>query len=408
MKDKNKNKKSDLPGKKSSAVIGLLICGIFGLLLGMLIVAFDSEELIPSEFTALPSYFTVIIFILTYFIAISVHELTHFIVFKFGNIEMRALFLTIFLFIKENGAWRFRIKPNAVTAIGGIAIPDTPSIENEEKFKTVQKAFANAIIAAPIASILFFLITMLLSLPTYFMDVNEYLKSFIFTFDASLFIISLFLVLSCFIKSEVAIGDFPAYKMAKEDDFFTAIQLYQYMAFSSEPEDIRKNSGFLSDKINNYLHKEYDDKSLNIFTLSIVDYDLTLFLAGEEDKLTQPVKDYIEYFSDNVEILLTHKHKEVSKSLLFHIVCYLSLDESTRQKARNLFEIIMSKTKQRTKVINYFAKQAEHLLRIKDNSLFLNNKKNIRTSSAWGLWSVFPKYYEYECKINNLKMPGDL
>ncbi|MGL5316480.1 MAG: site-2 protease family protein, partial [Peptostreptococcaceae bacterium] len=87
------------------------------------------------------------IFLLTYYVAVAVHELTHFIVFRINKIEMRGLIIGPFIFIKTNDKWRFKFKVTKIFFAGGIAIPDIDIIENNEGFNNFRRSFAKALIA---------------------------------------------------------------------------------------------------------------------------------------------------------------------------------------------------------------------------------------------------------------------
>lgn len=391
--------------KKQNKKFGLsffikLLCGFgFGGLIGM--IASGGFKL-PVEYTALPVYVNIAIIIFTYLFAVSAHELGHFISFIKNGIKMRALVVSIFLFIKENGRWRFKFGPNKITLIGGIAVPDLGVVKNEADFRRLQIAYSKAIIAGPLTSITLWIVVCIIIVPIILTVANIYLKSMLFTFLVSLTLTTIFLIVTSFFKSEIAVGDFPAYTLTKNDSFFTAMQLYQYAFLSSDPESTRRENKYLKDMICEGLSKKLNIQDVNIYTLNIIDTLLVEYLAGVSDKLPQTVSKYIAFLLDNPHLLKSIKESEITLLLRFHIIRLLYTNEDTKQKAKELFYELKGEIKRVTPVSNYLIKQAEHFLGLADHSEYLKNKNNIRVSAAHGLWKNFDGYLIDEIKLNKM------
>lgn len=380
--------------------IQFLAGGIIGILIGMVFILKDFS--LPAEYAVLPFYINILIAVITYIVLIAVHELSHFFVFVRNNIKMRALFLMVFMIIKENGSWNFRFKPNKVTAIGGIAIPDVDVVKNEESFKKIQIAFSKVLIAGPTASMLFALISTAIIVPGMLIIENIYLKSILFTMVSSIVVFTFFIIITSFFKNEMVIGDFPAYKMASTDDFFVAMQFYQYAVFSSEFERVRSENNFIKSVICDGLSRKLAEKNFHVYTLQIIDSLLVEYLAGVSKTLPEIINDYVDFLIDNDKAFDMIKNSEQAMVLWFHIVRLLYLDRRKKDKAVEVFEDMKRMLKKKTPVTKYMIKQAEHLLGIKDNSEYLMNKNNINISSADGLFKNFKGYYADEMRLNSI------
>jgi len=387
-KDKNFNSSKAIVWP-SSALFGAIVGFIFGM----------TSDL-PPYYTAMPRLVNIIIFVLTYFLAVGLHELGHAISFSKNGIKMRALFITMFLFIKEDKKWKLKIRPNKVTAIGGIAIPDIGVVKDEIEFKKLQNAYSKAILAGPISSIALFIVGILISILVISLSSNVYVISGFYSFAKYLSVISLFLLFSCIFKSEVAVGDFPAYTLAKKDSFFVAMQLYQYAIVSSDYKRVRSENKYLKEVLLNGLSEKLENKDTHIFTLNLIDTFIIEYLAGMSNELPTIVKDYIEFLLDNPEWMTNLKNYEVSNILRFHILRLIYSEDI--DKATKLYEDLKKHIKQNNPVMKYYIKQTDDLFGYADNSSYLNDKNNIKISSAHGIFKNFEGYFVDEMKINEM------
>jgi len=387
-KDKNFNSSKAIVWP-SSALFGAIVGFIFGM----------TSDL-PPYYTAMPRLVNIIIFVLTYFLAVGLHELGHAISFSKNGIKMRALFITMFLFIKEDKKWKLKIRPNKVTAIGGIAIPDIGVVKDEIEFKKLQNAYSKAILAGPISSIALFIVGILISILVISLSSNVYVISGFYSFAKYLSVISLFLLFSCIFKSEVAVGDFPAYTLAKKDSFFVAMQLYQYDIVSSDYKRVRSENKYLKEVLLNGLSEKLENKDTHIFTLNLIDTFIIEYLAGMSNELPTIVKDYIEFLLDNPEWMTNLKNYEVSNILRFHILRLIYSEDI--DKATKLYEDLKKHIKQNNPVMKYYIKQTDDLFGYADNSSYLNDKNNIKISSAHGIFKNFEGYFVDEMKINEM------
>lgn len=194
------------------------LSGLVGFFLGFLIFFIKDHMNMLGGFDKLPFYINGLIFIFTFVLTVSLHEFGHALGFIRYGLKMRAVFFTIFALIKEDNKWSFKL--TSMKNLGGIAIPDIIWIEDEEDFRTKQRALAKAIIMGPITSVMVWLILTLASLLIISLTSNIYVKSALLTFIIFLGIDTLFIIGASFLKQESVIGDFPAYTIVKNDRFF--------------------------------------------------------------------------------------------------------------------------------------------------------------------------------------------
>lgn len=378
--------------------VSILVGGAFGFFIGII----TSGAVLPSQYISIPLYVNIPLIILTYLMAVGIHELGHFTCFTRNGVKMYALFLTIFMFVNEDGRWKLKIRPNSVTLIGGIAIPRIHAVKTESEFKHLQKAFSRAIIAGPVTSFVFWLAMVAVAVPVMIIAENIYVKSLLFTFACSLTIITLFLLVTSLFKNEIAIGDFPAYKISKNDSFFVASQLYQYGLFYSEPDKIRRENTYLKELIIKGLSKRLGEQNLHIYTLATLDSLIVEYLTGEYPELPDVIPQYVEFILKTPRAFERINISDIALILWFHIIRFIYSDNERKQEAIDLYTKLKGNIIRKTPVLEYLTKQIEHVLGIADNSQYLDNKDNIRISAAHGLMKNFDGYLVDEIKLNSL------
>ena len=159
--------------KKIFKTIGSMLFGAIG---GFGIIMFINNISKNMDVSIFPM---LAIMILTFYISITLHELGHFFAFILNGIQIRMLTISIFSFIFDGEKWRLRLNRNNI-GVGGIAVPNLTVISNEEEFKKAQKCYANAIIAAPMVTLLLAIIGALLLLINFlkYRIINPYLLIF--------------------------------------------------------------------------------------------------------------------------------------------------------------------------------------------------------------------------------------
>lgn len=383
--------------KKVKRSKGLIIVGVVGGILGFFI-AMVSDSFQLQGFMMLPFYINALIIIFTFFISVTLHEFGHVLSFVRNKIKIRAVFFTIFALIKEDNRWKFKI--TSMKNIGGIAIPDIISIKDDKEFQIKQKAFAKAVIMGPITSVIAWIILTIVSVIIINITSNPYLRSVLLTFILSMVVMTVFIIGTSFIKRDMMIGDFPAYKIIKEDRFFNALQFYNYGYLSSQPEKARNENTYLRQCIIKELEEKYENKDSHWYTLSILDTIIVEYLAGFLDKLPTVVDNYVQYIIGSPGILSKIKSSIMVEILYFHLVILLHRDEATREKSFKLYENLKHSIEPNTAKRKYLFKQVEQVLGIEDNKAYLMNKQNIVTSDVHQIYKYFYGTYMDEIKIN--------
>ena len=259
------------------------------------------------------------IMILTFYISITLHELGHFFAFILNGIQIRMLSISIFSFIFDGEKWRLRLNRNNI-GVGGIAVPNLTVISNEEEFKKAQKGYANAIIAAPMVTLLLAIIGALLLLINFlkYRIINPYLL----IFGGTLLLINMFLFFTCFAKSDAVYGDFSAYSLYKNDDFFAALMMYQYAMFSIDYENTRINNSYLKKILLRGFEERVKDRKTDLFTVSCATTFIDEYLIGIMDELPKSIVYYIDYYYENKNQIIEKQETEQHRLLLLHIAYY--------------------------------------------------------------------------------------
>ena len=342
-----------------------------------------------------------LIVVLVYFLAVAVHEAGHFSGFEKNGIRMRAIFVTVFLLIRESDGWKLKVRPNSVTLLGGVAIPDLPVVKDRKHFERLQRVYAKAILDGPIASVLFCFAVLLLTVPLFFLPADGTVQRILSAVILSVIVITVFLLVGCMMKTETVIGDFPAYRLCKNDPSFVAMQLYQYAAFSSDPDHVRRENRFLKGLMLEALKAEYRQRDFRVFTLNTIDIFIMEYLTGVSKELPEVVWKYIRTLLLSPVVRRKIPHSEVATVLWFHMIRLLSLREKTWENALEEYRFLMDNINGNDPVNRYLTRQIEQVLGLADQSEFLKEKKNIRVSSVHGLWRNFEGYYMDEIKLNH-------
>lgn len=400
MSEGNLLKNSRFKGYLKIILFKVLLIGL-GLIIWKIVKGVDLFYLVPYEVRKLPLYIKIISFLFAYILSLWVHEIFHVLAYKLNKINIRAMLVFFICLIKDRGKWKFQFKVHPFL-MGGLVIPDLPSINDEETYKQLRKISSRVAIAGPIGTIVLYVLVSIFAIQAYLNDNLSLSLSLVALFHIHLTIICAIILVTSFIKHEFFLGDFCQYRIFKKDDRLSAVLLYRELQAASNYIQVRSNSYYLLNKIDTYLQDEYKLKSTSSYTLEIIENELCLYLS-ENTALKEIVLSYIKFLSENEDTLLFNaKDSETSKILLFRIINFLALDIEKKQQAKILFNKLVSTIIHRNRIMTYYIKQSEHLLEIKDNEEFLKSRKNIKTSSMWPIYSLFPSYYEEEVKICRL------
>ncbi|GEM_PF-2546438 len=337
------------------------------------------------------------LFFIVYFVALFVHEMGHFLAFYFQGIPCRGIFVFFLFFIKRKNKWRLEIRWNIVTFFGGVVFPDYEGPIDEQNFNRVRKAFARAIIFGPIASILLAVMAVgtFLAVTAYFPGGMAQILSFYVS--AFVMFIAFFIVLLSSFENEAAIGDFPAYRYVRKNDFFAALQLYQSYIYASNPGRYRENTRYLASVLDRGIEDRLENMQYGLFTYEAVHQRLMSHLSGDEETLPQSVERAVKALYTNR--VLFRERLEIAKVLSFRIVPVVKAlyGEST---AIDYYQSLLERFPKRDSVLEYMRKQQAHYLGLEKHGETLLDKEKVRTSMLHPVLKFFEGYYRDDLKFN--------
>lgn len=361
---------------------------IIGVSLGVVISIWDEKiikYLLPSK--ALPSIFIVSMLILICFLSLTVHELGHFLVFKYKKVSVRMLNVSFISFIFNGSKWEVALDLNG-GGIGGIVVPNLTSVSNDDEFEQMQKVYTSAILGGPIASLMLMMIGILLvGRDGYFAAIG-----------LGLLVMNAIMFLSCFIKMDNVYGDFPAYKAYKHDDFFAALMMYQYAVFAVDYEEVIANNTYLKGRLLEGLIPRISRRQTDIFTVSCVSTFLEEYLTGVVDQLPHSIPDYLDYCYDNYEAIIDENDVEANKELLLYSAYYFE-KEGLSNRAIDIYENFIQQLP-KSEVFDYWKIQSEQIIIGEDHSKYLLDKSNIRPNSNYHIFKKIKGFYHYELLLN--------
>lgn len=369
-------------------------CILFGAIGGSGIIMFIGDISQDMNVAIFPM---LVIMILTFYISITLHELGHFFAFILNGIQMRMLSISIFSFIFDGEKWGLRLNRNNV-GVSGIAVPNLTIIHNEGEFKKAQKGYANAIITAPMVTLILATIGALLLLMGF--SKRGIINPYLLIFAGALLLFNIFLFFTCFVKSEAAYGDFSAYFLYKNDDFFAALMMYQYAIFSIDFENTRLNNRYLKEILLKDFEERAKDKKTDLFTVSCVATFIDEYLIAIIDELPKSIISYINYYYENKNQIIEKQKTEQHRLLLLHIAYYFE-KEGEHEKAVDIYNNFI-KTLFQSPVFDYWKIQGEQIIFKKDNSRYLLDKNNIKPSSIYSVFKKIDSLYHDELILNQI------
>lgn len=319
---------------------------------------------------------------------------------------MRALLIIIFMWNKVDSRWRIHVRPKWFLLGGGFAVPDIEAIRTQEELDTLRCKFARALIAAPIASLILGMILVGVGISLMLMGTNKLPSFGFFLAIYSIILTTLYLLVSL-IDAGSLVGDFPAYKKMKKNDFFAYSEIYHYFSMASNPTQKRHESDFLKDKLDTYI-KNLDRSlaTLNLISEFLMDAIVYQIPLGHH------TKSYVDYHIKFPQVLLNKRQDESAFALVIHL-CYYLYSIRREEEAVSLFERLKANATNPNAVEEYYFKQAEHLLKIADHLDFLTQREHIKTTQLYWLMDKFEGYYIDEELLNkgiiqiDLEKPGE-
>lgn len=313
-------------------------------------------------------YLYPLLIILYFFMGILIHELGHFFSFVFNKVKIRALYVLIFVLMRnENNKWTFKIYPKHIKLLGGIVVPNLGDIKNEEDLKRVRTAFSKALIAGPRTSIGYLIVLIITFILIWFLTNLNLLSALLFINVIITILMTILIVLSSKINTNEIYGDYVAYDKFVNDDRFALLQIIQYRSFSTIED--KKTNIFLY----KYLTDFYNEKnfSYNFFDLVLSSNLLNFYLETKGYRNTA-VNNLVNYY--NINRLASSKHG-LELAYLISAYYYKNKNAAKAYEVFNLIQINKNKYIDIEKQ-EFLFKEYEHMLNLNNNKKYFEENKS--------------------------------
>ncbi len=315
-----------------------------------------------------------LVLVLMFYLTLTIHELAHLIAFRLQGVGIRALYLTIFVFHRTPKGWRFAIKPKLWVLFGGLVVPDLEPIEDETAYQRVVKRFANALIAAPVATLAFAFLSLVLFAVVLMTSTQPVLIGYMLMATVVTLFLSALYTWTFFLSNEMFYGDIVAFRKIKQDPVFQLIQINQYTMFSLH--DHEKTETFLWQNIIGLLsqtrlrHSLFHTMLVNTYLEGVIYQGRAIdkVVDGKINRLT--IHPYL--------------HKEQGLQTAYELVCYHYVKQEAC-KAMLLYQDIEKQVSRRLpeKLKTYLSKKTAHLIHLEDHSDFLADHDNTYIGQYW-------------------------
>lgn len=356
---------------------GLLYALIFAFLLGYVYTALVYNGIwfnLKSGLNRVPFYMWLIWLIVSFYLTLTLHELGHFFSFLIQGIKLRALYLTIFVFYKNETRWKFTIKPKLWVLLGGLVVPDLGEIKRDEDYQKVAHQFGVALITAPIVTLAVLLLTWVLFIIILYTSSNIGHIGIMAVMTLWITLLSLLYIYTFTLSNPMFYGDIVAYKKMKKDAVFRLAQIHQYQMFSL----------LESNETEIYLwHKVRD--AIKKHTLHHHTTDIALYMAYIDGilHLNQEIDTQVDL---KIQRLSTHLFTRSEQGLtLLYEVCHYYYKTKRPDQAYRLFEFIQERASKKINenVLEYLKKRSMHIMHIAYDDLYLNDLKHITMGNTW-------------------------
>jgi len=373
-------------------ILVLVISILFGIGIGTFMIEFEIDKLFEHRI----GYATIIgLFVLAMLFSVTLHELSHAFYFWINKVPLRFVAVFLFGFYKDDKKWKFIFYPNKITINGGIAIPDLPVINNESQFKKIRKVYSRALLFAPIISFVEAILAMVAYATLLFSElITKYTNTSVFLVFCIFAGLTMFF--SSFLKAENIYGDFPAYKLYKENDKKTILQLGEYLIFANNWKQKIMDSDWLVDEILKYARRANAEPG-DSTNLGMLDWVIQMEYLGVFE-LDDEINETLKLMFEENKILSEYPQSEERDIFYFHMIYKLLKDgqvekcvlqERMNQSSKKLLKGMPSN--------EYYTRLTKHLLYDCDYTEWLN--KNMNPSSSFTLMSLFEPVKEIERRI---------
>ncbi|MDY0295017.1 MAG: site-2 protease family protein [Acholeplasmataceae bacterium] len=312
-------------------------------------------------------------FVLTFFITLVIHELGHLCAFLLQGVKIRALYLHMLVIYHALNGWKIAFKPKHWFLVGGFVVPDLGEVTDDESYQKLVHQFSRSLITAPIVTIVFMGVTILLFLLSILIPMNASTIGFITVFNLYTVIFSLLYIRSFKMSNRSFYGDFVAYKKMKEDTLFQLVQFLQYMQFSLRATEQTK--AYLFNKTKMYLVD--NDFSTTLFEQALLmNYMEMVCFHGFQDD--EKIKEKLFKLKKN-----SLYRSENGILVLYDLAAYY-YHLSDVEKSYHLLNEIKMKASQKIdeKLRTYLQYQFEHLLNVANHETYLKQEDHHVSSIA--------------------------
>ena len=369
--------------------IKFIILAMISILIGIAVAAaiygFDVNS---------PWWSHILVIIGVIFVTLTVHELTHALVFSLQKIRIKAIYLFIFMFIRKKKFFTLKVNPKLIILGGGLVVPLLPPVTNDEELEELSKKIAKSLIAAPIASIVFGFLWFIAFIFVLAFSSNMALIALGISSTITILVLTLLVVLASSVANDQIAGDFVAYEKILDDKEFKFNVIDSYLHFN--PEAHQQSLDYLRSVKDKYLLTKY---------------------LGSSQTAQSFIQDYINailFHSKSRNYQIEERIMNMNKSLLnttnegittLFMITYLYYINGEVEEAFKLLAELekVNNPKINSKHLNYEIKRAHHLLNLSDESEYLLNPKNIYDGFDWVLAPVLDK--KEEINLEPLK-PG--
>jgi len=301
------------------------------------------------------------------FVAILAHESGHFISFKRHGIKPKAIYILGIAFVDDHG-WKIRFVPKFLLLIGGIVIPEHIQIHDETTEKDIVEKFKKVLLAGPKASIIYGVIIFILWVLCLFTPIY-WLSGFLFTTMIVTTLMSVVAVLASRVSKGGMYGDFAAEKAFDKDPLFRLTYLIQLTTLIEHDQE---SMDYFWPKIVHTLEKKYLPGN-HLYNNLLGQYIYEVVFEG---RIASTGVDR------RIQSILNRLSKNEDGLIMYLNIVYYYEAMSDRMKTLDLLnKLDTSQYKVPDKILTYYLRLTNHLLNFKDETEFLNNPRNIQTSS---------------------------
>lgn len=350
--------------KYKTLFLVVLIAAVFGFMMSFFIHSGLWDKL-GQSIKSFKFYWYILFPFIIFFLTILVHELGHLFSFLFQGVKIRALYVLIFIFMKDSkNKFKFKIKFSNIKLLGGFVVPNLPEIDNDNKFEEIRTKFAKAIKHGPITSIWYCVISILLFFIVWFFSGSYFMITLLLLNAVLTLLFTLLIIKVSKLNNDMYYGDYVAYEKIMNDETFTLLQINQYLMFSLISTPLSEE--YIYERIiNTYQKKEF--VSYKLFDLNIISsyigYNIRL------DEQDRSLKEYIDKY--NIQTVKRFDYG-FEFGLLLSSYYYKMGEVKKSYEIFEQFEYLGKDNFEKTLLVKLY----EHIINLSDNTELLIENKN--------------------------------